>query len=98
MSSFEAVLGPKTDRWLVYTVSGLLVTIGAAQLTGYKHAAPQARQLGIGAAATLTSIDVLFVGKRRISRNYLLDALFEVGLLGGWLRSRATRRAALTGR
>jgi hypothetical protein len=29
----RAVLGAKVDRWLVYTVAGLLVCIGAAQLT-----------------------------------------------------------------
>lgn len=32
LRSFEAVLGPKTDRWLVQTVAGLTTTIGAAQL------------------------------------------------------------------
>ena len=29
----RALLGPKVDRWLVYTAAGLLVCIGAAQLT-----------------------------------------------------------------
>lgn len=30
--SFEAIFGPKTDRWLEYTVAGLLVSSGACQL------------------------------------------------------------------
>ena len=32
MRTFEAVYGPKTDRWLVQTVGGLLTAIGATQL------------------------------------------------------------------
>jgi hypothetical protein len=32
LKSFEAVFGPKTDRWLVKTVSGLLVVNGVTQL------------------------------------------------------------------
>jgi hypothetical protein len=32
LKSFEAVFGPKTDRWLVKTVSGLLVVNGLTQL------------------------------------------------------------------
>jgi hypothetical protein len=31
LSSFEAVLGPKTDRWLVKTVCGLLIANGLTQ-------------------------------------------------------------------
>lgn len=31
MRSFEAVLGPKTDRWLVRTVAGLMLTNGETQ-------------------------------------------------------------------
>jgi hypothetical protein len=33
ISSFEMVLGPKTDRWLVKTVAGLLMVNGITQLT-----------------------------------------------------------------
>ena len=32
MGTFEKVFGPKADRWLAYTVAGLLVTNGATQL------------------------------------------------------------------
>jgi hypothetical protein len=33
ISSFEMVFGPKTDRWLVKTVAGLLMVNGLTQLT-----------------------------------------------------------------
>ncbi len=32
MRSFEQVLGPKTDRWLVRTVAGLMLASGLAQV------------------------------------------------------------------
>ena len=32
MRTFEAVFGPKVDRWLVHTVGGLLTTVAVVQL------------------------------------------------------------------
>lgn len=32
MRSFESVLGPRVDRWLVRTVAGLMLTNGIVQL------------------------------------------------------------------
>jgi hypothetical protein len=83
MRSFEAVLGPKTDRWLVRTVAGLLVTVGAAQL---QPGTPVrlARLLGIGSAATFAAIDVTYVAKGRIRKVYLLDAVVEVCWMLAW--------------
>jgi|SRR5215212_8702816 len=86
MRSFEAVLGPKVDRWLVYTVAGLMVSIGMAQLSTSPDPASvrQARRIGIGCAATLAGIDVVYVPLRRISPVYLIDALTEAGWLIAW--------------
>jgi hypothetical protein len=87
MRSFEAVMGPKTDRWLVRTVAGLLVANGYVQL----RAAPSAdglaaaRRTGLGTAATLATIDLLYAPSGRISRMYLLDALVECGLITAWI-------------
>ena len=80
------MLGPKVDRWLVYTVARLMVSIGAAQLsvTGESDSVRQARRVGIGCAATLAIIDVIYVPRRRISPMYLLDALAESGWLIAW--------------
>lgn len=83
--TFEAVYGPKVDRWLEYTVGGLLTTVGAAQLMS--RDADQlrvARLLGIGTAATLLVVDLTYVPKGRISRMYLQDAACEVGWLAAW--------------
>jgi hypothetical protein len=90
MRSFEAVTGTKTDKWLVRTVAGLLITVGAEQLrhpvTG--QSAAVSRRLGIGAAATAAAIDVFYACTGRISKIYLLDAVIEVWWIRRWLRER----------
>lgn len=88
MRSFEAVTGPKTDTWLVRTVSGLLMTIGALQVR-YRTSTEGlrfARSLGIGTAATLAAIDVWYACRGRISKIYLLDAAAQASMLAAWLK------------
>jgi hypothetical protein len=89
MRSFEAVTGEKTDKWLVRTVSGLLIAIGIVQSLSPDNpqGLAQARRLGIGTAATLTAIDLVYVAKRRISKIYLLDAAIELSWIRHWLRT-----------
>jgi hypothetical protein len=86
LRSFEAVLGPKVDRWLVYTVAGLMVSIGAAQLCTTADAASirQARRAGVGCAATLGAVDLAYAPRGRISRMYLLDAAAEAAWVAAW--------------
>src|SRR3954470_10341383 len=87
--SFEAVFGPKVDRWLVKTVSGLLVVNGLTQLSCRRsvEAVAVARRLGIGTAAVLAAIDLVYVPMRRISPMYLLDAAAELGWMVAWSRA-----------
>lgn len=87
--SFEAVLGPKADRWLVKTVSGLLVVNGLTQLSSRRsvEAAAVARRLGIGTAVVLAAIDLAYVPMRRISPMYLLDAVAELGWIVAWSKA-----------
>ena len=95
MRSFEAVTGPKTDRWLVKTAGVLIAVIGAALLRGAVRGpvTPELRLLGVGSALGLTGIDVVYVWRRRIARIYLLDALAEIGLVVWWaLASRSDAR------
>ncbi len=86
LRSFEMVFGPKSDRWLVKTVGGLLIVNGLTQLAassaadGVRHA----RRLGVGTAAVLAAIDLIYVPARRISRMYLFDAAVEVGWILAW--------------
>jgi hypothetical protein len=86
LRSFEAVFGPKVDRWLVYTVAGLLCSIGHAQ---WRADSPdqwrQARRLGLGTAGTLLAIDLIYVPRGRIRWTYLLDAATELVLIVAWL-------------
>src|SRR3954447_5977124 len=60
LRSFEAVFGPKVDRWLVRTVGGLLTSIGYAE---FKASTPDAwthaRRLGVATATTLLVIDLV---------------------------------------
>jgi hypothetical protein len=88
MRSFEAVTGPKTDRWLVRTVAGLMVVNGAAQWRAGPSAdgLAAARRIGVGTALTLGAIDVAYGVPGRISRVYLIDALLEAGWLLAWAR------------
>lgn len=89
VGSFERVFGPKTDRWLEYTVSGLLVSNGISQLVAARSGElGSARIVGRGTAATLLAIDLIYVPAGRIRWTYLIDAAVEVGWLALW----STRR------
>lgn len=90
MRSFEAVFGPKKDKWLVRTVAGLLVANGLVQLAAQDtpHSLEQARNVGIGTAATLAAIDAAYAPRGVISKMYLVDAVVEVGWILIWLLAR----------
>lgn len=94
MRSFEAVLGPKTDRWLVYTVAGLMLTIGSTQLLSSADQASvrHARRVGVGCALSLGAVDVIYARRRRISRMYLVDALAEAAWIAAWMATVPTKR------
>ncbi|GAA4092401.1 hypothetical protein [Nonomuraea soli] len=89
MRSFEAVFGPKTDRWLVRTVAGLLVGVGWSQVRaartpeGVRHA----RRIGLATASTLLAIDLVYVPLGRVRPTYLLDAAAEAAWIRAWRSS-----------
>lgn len=87
LRSFEAVFGPKRDRWLEATVAGLLLSAGYAQWRAATDADwPHARRIGVATAATLLAVDVVNVPRGRIRWTYLLDAAEEVALIEAWRR------------
>ncbi len=87
MRSFQAVTGPKVDRWLVKTVGVLVSVLGMTLVSAAMRQEPpnEAPLLGIGSAAGLAAVDIVYVSKRRISPIYLLDAVLEGVLIAGWL-------------
>ncbi len=89
LRSSEAAFGPKVDRWLVKTVSGLLVVNGFTQLTtsSARSSVRQARRLGAGTAAVLATIDLVYVPTGRISKMYLVDAAVELAWILAWRRA-----------
>lgn len=83
--SFEAVFGPKSDRWLMYTVAGLLTSVGCTQLSASTpEDVVHARRVGVLTATTLLVIDVVYVPRGVIRKTYLLDAAAEAALIAGW--------------
>ena len=88
MRTFEAVTGPKVDRWLVKTVGVLVAVIGSALALASRRRqlAPETVLVAAGSAAALATIDTIYVAKRRISPVYLLDAVAEIALVAGWAR------------
>jgi hypothetical protein len=89
LRSFEMVFGPKTDRWLVKTVAGLLIVNGITQLATSSSAGSmrQARRLGVGTAAVLAAVDLIYVPAGRISKTYLVDAAVEVAWIMAWYQA-----------
>src|SRR5688500_7986781 len=82
LRSFVAVTGPKVDYWLVKTVGVLVtvvgLTIGIAAMRG--QFGIEIFVLGVGSAAALGAVDVIYVTKRVIPRIYLVDAVAEAVL------------------
>jgi hypothetical protein len=87
MRTFEAVTGPKRDRWLVRTVGVLVAVIGTALLLGgrRRRVGPEERRLAGASAAGLGAVDVVYAARGTISKVYLLDALVEAALAAAWL-------------
>ncbi|HET6569585.1 MAG TPA: hypothetical protein VFG50_16590 [Rhodothermales bacterium] len=90
IKTFEAVTGPKHDKWLVKTVGALVGVLGGVLVTSAAKKEPSSDlvQVAIGSAAALTAIDIVYVAKKRISPVYLLDAAAEIVLILGWAVSR----------
>jgi energy-converting hydrogenase Eha subunit E len=86
MGTFLAVTGPKKDLWLVKTVGLILAVIGAVLIFAQQTAAVNTPVafLAIGAAASLTIVEIVYVLKKGISPIYLGDAFVEIILMIWW--------------
>lgn len=87
LRSFEAVTGPKLDKWLARTLGGLIAAVGTTLIVGALERRPSRalRVLGIGSALALGAADVVYAARRRISKVYLGDAAAEGALVTGWV-------------
>jgi len=89
--SFESVTGRKIDDWLVKTIGGVVAAVGATLLASVvrrparRPDSSNFRTLGVSTAAALAIADIVYVGKGRISRVYLIDAAVEAVLCALWL-------------
>lgn len=86
MPSFEAVTGPKVDKWLVRTV-GVLVGIAGGVLVSAaarERITGEIAALGAGTAAGLGAIDTIYASRGRISPIYLADAALEGAIVAAW--------------
>src|SRR5215207_9933562 len=84
--TFEAVTGPKADFWLAQTVGVLVACIGGTVAVAGKRneITPNVRVLAASTAASLATIDIVYVGRGQISKVYLADAAIEAGLVWAW--------------
>jgi hypothetical protein len=93
MRSFEAVTGPKTDKWLVKTVGTLIAIIGGVLVSAAsrRRITPEIAGLALGTATGLGAVDVVYAVKGRISPIYLADAVLEATLVSAWIARTAPR-------
>jgi ABC-type cobalamin transport system permease subunit len=94
--SFELVTGRKTDYWLVRTVGVLAAAIGATLLVAARddHPSAEALVLAVGAGASFTLVDLVYVARRRIGPVYLGDAALHVALAFAAVAARRRAREA----
>jgi hypothetical protein len=88
------VRGPKTDFWLVQTVGVLVgsVGLGLALAERQGSASGELRATAVAAAASLATLDLIHVARRRIRPIYLVDAALELTLVAGHARARPKNR------
>lgn len=82
--SFERLTGPKTEYWLVRTVGGLALAIGASLWVAGRAESPAAAPLAVTSGLAFAAADVQ--AARAASRIYLLDGLLEMLFVAAWVR------------
>jgi hypothetical protein len=87
IESFMKVTGPKTDVWLVKTVSVLIVVISLSLLSSVRGRGDKMPVilLAITSCIGLAGIDFYYALNSVISRVYLLDGVVQVLLVVAWV-------------
>lgn len=98
IESFMIVTGPKTDVWLVKTVSVVLAAVALSLLAHLNAYNPlPAIILGFGCSAGLAAIDFYYSLRGTISVVYLWDGVLEVVFAFLWLYVFVRRRMLKAG-
>jgi hypothetical protein len=81
--SFEAVSGRKHDFWLAETVGLVTAAVGLSLCLASRREtpSPEAKLLGLAAAAGFAAIDLRYGLTRRIPPVYLLDGLAQLAFI-----------------
>jgi hypothetical protein len=84
--SFMLVTGPKTDIWLVKTVSAILVCVGLTLLTNLKSGENLSPRviLSVSSAVALSCIDFYYAEAGVIRRVYEVDGIMQLLILLTW--------------
>jgi TRAP-type uncharacterized transport system fused permease subunit len=87
IDSFMKVTGPKTDQWLVKTVSVLILSIAVFFLVQLRYNSPivPVAILGILFSAGLIVIDFYYPSIDRISNIYMADGVVQIIFLLCWI-------------
>jgi hypothetical protein len=82
MRSFEAITGPKRDKWLVKTVGTLAIANGCALAFGLRRerVSEETAALAVCSALAFSIVDIAFVLRGRIPAIYLADVPVELAL------------------
>jgi hypothetical protein len=87
IDSFMKVTGPKTDVWLVKTVSILIIAISSTLLSSVRKNEKKTTAifLAITSCVALATIDFYYSLNDVISDVYLLDGVIQTTFLIAWL-------------
>ena len=66
----------------------MTAAVGMSLLAGRRERAGGQRVLGVASAVVLGMSDLIYVGRGRISRVYLADALAEAAIVALWTRAK----------
>jgi len=85
--SFEAVIGPRRERWLVKTMGALVAAVGGTLfLAGARRrVTPGVMLLGATSALAVCGSAGWYAARGRIRRVDLADAAIEAALAAAWL-------------
>lgn len=87
LDSFLFVTGPKTDTWLVKTVSLLIVCMGLTFLkaSSAKHFSASVCVLAVSAASAFIFIDMYYPLRGIISKVYMIDGFVQLIFIISWI-------------